>query len=144
MDPCHSTRPQSQARNSAPGAAAKLRLHAALEALILALLAALLGRRHTRAWHHAAARIPTEFPHPTQAPALPLRARTPFDGTHLVCEHPILWVIGPGPNRGLRPLPRVEPVARPRRARAPPNPLVRPNTQISAKPPPTGGRSNTP
>jgi hypothetical protein len=120
MDPRPTPRSQSQARHSAPGVAAKLRLHATLEALILALLAALLGRRPARAWHHAAAQIPLEIPHPTQAPALPPRVRTPHDGTHLVCEHPILWVIGPGPNRGLRPTPRATPIARPRIARAPP------------------------
>ncbi len=97
----------------APGAA-HLRLHRAIEALILALLAGLLARRprFAGAWH--------PIPDPTPiGPATPV-LRLPTDGTHLVCEHPILWVIGPGPNRGLRPRPRAHPIPRPRTARAPP------------------------
>ena len=147
MDPRPSTRPQSQPRRSAQSATAKPCLRAALEALILSLLAALLGRRHLRAWHLAAAHLPhppTERPHPTDAPTQPPHVRTPHDGTHLVCEHPILWVIGPGPNRGLRPTPRATPIARPRLARAPPRPKNAPKYPIRAKPPPTGGRSRTP
>jgi hypothetical protein len=87
--------------------------------------------------------IPQSVSQPGPSP-LPLRARTASDGTHLVCEHPILWVIGPGPNRGLRPTPRATPIPRPRVARAPPRASIRPHAQISAKPPPTGGRSRTP
>ena len=136
MDPRPSTRPQSQPRRSAQSATAKPCLRAALEALILSLLAALLGRRHLRAWH--------PIPDPTPiGPATPV-LRLPTDGTHLVCEHPILWVIGPGPNRGLRPTPRATPIARPRLARAPPRPKNAPKYPIRAKPPPTGGRSRTP
>ena len=140
MDAYRFTQARSPARRSAPGAAESLR--ATLEALILALLAALLGRRrYTSAWHHAASHLPTEIP--THAPAPPPHARTASDGTHLTCESPILYVIGPRPNRGLRPLPRVEPIAQPRIARAPPRALIRPHVPIRAKSLPTGGRSRT-
>jgi hypothetical protein len=100
--------------------AAHARLRHAIEELILALLAGLLGRRRTRdsVWH------PAPRPEPDRAP-LP-RHRSIHDGTHLVCEHPILWVIGPGPNRGLRPRPRAHPLPRPRIARAPPAAFARP------------------
>ena len=143
MDAYRFTQAQSPARSSAPGAAASLR--ATLEALILALLAALLGRRRcTSAWHHAAAHLPAEIPCPTHAPAPPPSARTASDGTHLLCESPILYAIGPGPNRGLRPHPRAMPIAQARIARAPPRALIHPHAPIRAKSPPTGGRSRTP
>jgi hypothetical protein len=94
-----------------------VRLREAVEILLL-VLAAVLGRRPR--WHHAPVpfieEAPLPFPH---APA-PIRIRSIHDGTHLVCEHPILWVIGPGPNRGLRPRARAMPVPRPKIARAPP------------------------
>jgi hypothetical protein len=104
-----------QAPDSLQGhGAAHARLRHAIEALILALLAGLLGRRRPldSVWHPA--------PLPEPAPPAILRVRHIHDGTHLVCEHPILWVIGPGPNRGLRPRPRAHPIPRPRIARAPP------------------------
>lgn len=145
MDARPTTRAQSPARSSAPGAAAKLCLRATLEALILTLLAALLGRRrHTSAWRHAASHLPAEIPFPTHAPIPSPHARTASDDTHLACESPILYVLGPGPNHGLRPHPRPLPIAQPRIARAPPRALIRPHAPIRAKPPPTGGRSRTP
>ncbi len=100
---------------SAPrGNAGELRLHRAIEALILALLAGLLARRphFAGAWH--------PIPDPTPAIHSTPKPRGPHDGTHLVCESPLLYVIGPGPNRGLRPRPRATPIPRPRVARAPP------------------------
>jgi hypothetical protein len=103
-----------------------------LESLILHLLALLFGRpRRPRAWHIARCDIAPwhiapwhhapERPSPAEPPR-PLRVRSIHDGTHLVCEHPILWVIGPGPNRGMRPHARPTPRLRPRSARAPPLP----------------------
>ncbi len=102
------------------GGVAHARLHRAIEALILALLAGLLGRhaRLARAWHRAPAFIPAAAPAPI-SPDVPV-LRLPTDGTHLVIESPILYVIGPGPNRGMRPRPRATPVAPRRGARAPP------------------------
>jgi hypothetical protein len=85
-----------------------------LETLLLALLAALLGRPRLRAaaWHPA--------PEPEQ-PATSLLA-APRRHWHADCESPILYVIGPGPNRGLRPIPRILPIPHPECARAPPRP----------------------
>jgi len=146
MDACPSTQAQSPARRAPReplGAAASVRLRATLEVLILSLLAALLGRRHA-SWHHAPAPFCEEHPLPRPGAPAPLRARTPHDGTHLVCESPLLYLIGPGPNRGLNPRPRAMPLARARIARAPPRPQIPPKTPIRAKSPPTGGRSRTP
>jgi len=105
--------------------AADARLRRAIEALILALLAGLLPRRSRvlGAWHP----IPEAEPSASAMPGL----RLPGDGTHLVIEASILYVIGPGPNRGLRPRPRATPIPRPRLARAPPatpQPLIRRGT----------------
>ena len=120
-----STPARSPARRSAPqenlGRPARLCLLAALEALFLPLLAALLGRpRHPRAWHLAPIPLPAEPPLCRLAPAAPFGARTASDGTHLACESPILYVLGPGPNPGLRPRPRATPITRAPIARAPP------------------------
>lgn len=122
------------ARPGAPrtplGAVAAPCLRLALGVLILALLAALIGPRQlARAWRHARAPLPTDlvaydFEYP-DAPE-PFRVRSVHDGTHLVCESPILYVIGPGPNLGLRPLPRALPPSRRPVARAPPRPSARP------------------
>ena len=140
------------ARPGAPrtplGAVAAPCLRLALEVLILALLAALLGPRQlARAWRHAWAPLPTDLAgydlDPADSPA-PFRVRSIHDGTHLVCEHPILYVIGPGPNLGLRPLPRALPPSRIPVARAPPRPAPARNHPIRAKPPPTGGRARMP
>jgi len=102
-------------RTAAPAEQARIRASAALENLLLALLAALLGQplRSARVWH----------PNPetsTSAPA-PLRARLPTDSTHAGLASPLLYVIGPGPNRGLVPHARPAPRLRPRSARAPPS-----------------------
>jgi len=84
--------------------------------LLIALLAALFGRRRaiTPAWHPA----PDENDWDSEIPTAYTYAE--HCGWHRDCESPILYVIGPGPNRGLRPLPRALPPARPRIARAPP------------------------
>jgi hypothetical protein len=93
---------------------AGLRVPAVLDALLLALLAALLGRPARIACiRHPAPDSPT-------SPAAPLPIRLPTDGTHLVIASPLLYVIGPGPNRGMRPHARPTPRPRPRSARAPP------------------------
>jgi hypothetical protein len=129
---------------ASPGAAVRLR--ATLEALILALLAALLGRRRARAWHHAPAPYLEEWPLPLPLPDSrpPPPIRSIHDGTHLVCEHPILYVIGPGPNRGLRPRPRAMPLPLAQVARAPPRPKIPPHTPIRAETPPARRRSPMP
>jgi hypothetical protein len=123
--------PGRPARPRVPGArSASARPSLALvEALILSLLASLLGLRPraARAWHPLPTSQEDSAAEPfALAPRAPLRPRHIHDGTHLVCDHPILWVIGPGPNRGLRPLPRALPIPHagiPRSAqvRAPPD-----------------------
>jgi hypothetical protein len=92
--------------------------------ILLAIVATLLGRPRalTRAWQGLP--LPAaEHPHcdlfDDEGP-YDYEYGIPYDGTHMTIEHPILYVIGPGPNRGLRPHPRKTPVARPRIARAPP------------------------
>ncbi len=128
-------RDPAAARPAPRGEAAHARLHRAIEALLLCLLAALLPRqvRHDGAWH------PLSLPsHNAPAPTTP-DLRGPHDGTHLVCESPLLYVIGPGPNRGLRPRPRALPVPRPRIARAPPAPPCAPSV---ANPSPRGASTH--
>jgi hypothetical protein len=109
---------------------------AVVEALIRALLASLLGlrTRPARAWH--------PIPPPSDSAPTPRHSpvpRSPHDGTHLVCEHPILWVIGPGPNRGLRPLPRPLPpphagIPRSAQVRAPPRGVHAPAPETPLRP----------
>ena len=119
------SRAQSPAQSRARHAAGELRLHAILRAILLSLLSVLLGRR--RPWlYTSATHIDAEWleayalPFPQAESPRPILVRSVHDGTHLVCEHPILWVIGPGPCRGMRPISRATPVARRRTARAPP------------------------
>lgn len=120
------------ARQSPRALAGELRLLATLEALILALLAAFLGRRRTAATWYALSPLDYVnddedlpfaclFPaHATTPSATPRDYRLPCH-THQGIEHPILWVIGPGPCRGMRPIGRATPLARRRTARAPPS-----------------------
>jgi hypothetical protein len=102
----------------------------ALLRLLLALLAALLGGgRRRAAWHplpswddpDAAIRVPADS-HPDSArlSAAAGILRVLRRHWHADSESPILYVIGPGPNRGMRPRPRATPQARPEFARAPP------------------------
>ncbi len=79
-----------------------------LRALILSLLSVLLGRRRQpQAWLYEPAWIEEyALPFPQAESARPIRIRSIHDGTHLVCEHPILYVIGPGPGKGMRPIAR--------------------------------------
>jgi len=99
-------------RTAPPADQARIRASAALENLLLALLAALLGqpRRAARIWH----------PNPETNTPAPLRTPQPSDHTHAGIVSPLLYVIGPGPNRGLVPHARPTPRMRPRSARAPP------------------------
>ena len=82
---------------------------AALDAMLLALLVSLLGRleRLARTWHPAPAQEETD---PQAWPPL-------FPPS-------LLYLLGPGPNRGMRPHARVVPIACPRTARAPPQPCA--------------------
>jgi hypothetical protein len=97
-----------------PGSGRESCVHATgLIATLLALLAALLGRRHrATAWY------PIPDPVEDDAPA-----RNPYDlrtHWHADCDPSILYVIGPPPNRGMRAHPRANPTPRPESARAPP------------------------
>ncbi len=98
---------------------ARIHVPAGLDALLLCLITALFGRmeRIARTWHPAP--DPT---HPTERP-IPLHTRLPTDGTHISLACPFLYVLGPGPNRGLTPHARPAPRLRPRSARAPPAPI---------------------
>ena len=82
----------------------ELRPHAgALDAMLLALLSALLGRlvRLARAWHPAQEETDQE----AEAPLFPVA---------------LLYLFGPRRNRGMHPHARTTPIAQPRTARAPP------------------------
>ncbi len=122
------TRPRLPPTAPAGGTGAPIAL--VLESLLLHLLAVLCGRL-PRAWRtrHAHPSQPSPYalallatsPHSdTSHPTPDLRPRLATDGTHLVCEHPLLWVIGPGPNRGMRRRPRRLRLIPAEAARAPP------------------------
>jgi len=83
---------------------------AALDAMLLALIATLLGRleRLARTWHPATGRQDSARERP--APHSPM-ALLPPD---------LRYLFGPRRNRGMRPRARTAPIARPRTARAPP------------------------
>jgi hypothetical protein len=128
MNDIPATRPRLPPAAMAAGRTASIAL--LLESLLLHLLATLCGRL-PRAWRtshalksqpspYALALLATSPLADTGRPAPELRPRLATDGTHLVCEHPILWVIGPGPNRGMRRRPRKLPHAPAKAARAPP------------------------
>ena len=122
------SRAQSPAHSPAEGGLGELRLHAILRALLLALLSVLLGRRRQpQAWlYDSACHIDAEWleefalPFPQAESPRPIRIRSIHDGTHMVIEHPIMYVFGPPPRRGMRNLPRTAPILRPRIARGPP------------------------
>ncbi len=128
MSDIPATRPRLPPAAMAAGRAASIAM--LLEFLLLHLLAVLHGRR-PRAWRnrHALPSLPSPYAlallatsplSDTIRPAPDLRPRLATDGTHLACEHPLLWVIGPGPNRGMRRRPRRLPLAPTEAARAPP------------------------
>ena len=147
MDVYPNSRAQSPACSRAQGAAGELRLQDILRALILSLLSVLLGRRRQpQAWLYEPAWIEEyALPFPQADSVRPIRIRSIHDGTHLVCEHPILYVIGPGPGKGMRPIARSTPVLGPRHARAPPRaPPHPPYIPIRAKSPPSRGRWRAP
>ena len=147
MDVYPNSRAQSPACSRAQGAAGEVRLQDILRALILSLLSVLLGRRRQpQAWLYEPAWIQEyALPFPQAESVRPIRIRSIHDGTHLVCEHPILYVIGPGPGKGMRPIARSTPVLRPRLARAPPRAHPHPlHIPIRAKSPPSRGRWRAP
>jgi hypothetical protein len=138
-----------RARQGHSALAGELRLLATLEAMILALLAAFFGRRRTAAHWHAlspldyvnddedlpyAALYASIAAHP---PVLRRHYALPIH-THQGIEHPLLYVLGPGPNRGMRPHPRTLPHAHPTTARAPP-----PSPAHAFSPLPQGSQAHT-
>ena len=84
-------------------------LVAALEIWLLALLAPLLGVRAARAW--IASILPAY--EPQEAPE--------FSEEEILLLLPFLFLIGPGPNRGMAPHARTMPIGRPAQARDPPD-----------------------
>ena len=77
----------------------------AVDAVLLTLLVLLLARleRIARAWH----------PEPEAGPDTARPWEVKFH-THCGMDHPLLYVLGPGPNRGMRPHARRTPLPRPR------------------------------
>jgi hypothetical protein len=122
MDEFSSHRAQSPGCSRAHGAVGDVRLHHILRALLLSLLSVLFGRRRQpQAWIYEPAWIEDyALPFPQPESVRPFRVRSVHDGTHMVIEHPMMYVFGPPPRRGMRNLARTTPIARPRRARAPP------------------------
>ena len=93
----------------------------AIDALLLGVIILLLGRleRIAQTWH--------------PAPAAETGEDSTRDDASLHALIRLLYVLGPRPNRGMRPHARPTSLRRPRSARAPP----------SARPPPVGsGRSS--
>jgi hypothetical protein len=85
-----------------------LALITALKIWLLALLAPLLGARAARAW--VASILPAACEEePSECTEAEIRLLRPF-----------LWLLGPGPNRGMRPHARTAPLLPPAHARDPP------------------------
>lgn len=81
----------------------------ALKIWLLALLAPLLGARAARAW--VASILPTSYEEePSEFTEEEIRLLLPF-----------LWLIGPGPNRGMRAHARTTSITQPAHARDPPH-----------------------
>jgi len=124
MEAFHRSRAQSPTHSRAAGAMGNLRLQHMLRALLLSLLSVLLGRR--RRLYASVCHVEPEWleefalPFPQAETPRPIRVRSVHEGTHMVIEHPIMYVFGPPPRRGMRNLPRTTPVIRPRIARGPP------------------------
>jgi len=121
--------PRPRLPSTAPAVGTAASIAVLLETLLLHLLAALAGhlprtwRRHalrSQPSPYALALLATSPLSDTDRPRPVLRPRLATDGTHLACEHPMLWAIGPGPNRGARRSPRAAPTLPPESARAPP------------------------
>jgi hypothetical protein len=123
MENFPSSRAQSPACSRAPRAVGELRLQHILRALLLSLLAALLGRRPAA--------------HPLALPACDISwdgwINLPDSGSDLdlddilACELPLqlrrlLYLFGTRRNRGMRAIARAVPVLRARIARGPPMP----------------------
>ena len=120
----HPTHPQARLSDAGGNC---VRIPAFLQSL-LALLAALLGRRRSAALSSACHALPAHdatWHDDGYADILPYvwtdgQYWSPLTHNHADCDPRILYVIGPRPNRGLWPLPRKTPIPRPRTARAPP------------------------
>ena len=132
MQPSHQAERSPRSRSPERGRADARAFLAALEAWLLALLLPLVGERAAR----------------TILAALPLHRHTlvkvgpycvhadtaaQFGEAEIRLLIPFLFLIGPGPNRGMRPHARIAPFAHPTRARAPPAP-----TRAESTPNPIG------
>jgi len=111
-----------------------------LELLLRALLATLFGRPRTLAWHALTSARPDidDAWADEEEYAFDDAYAAPRRHWHADCEHPILYVIGPPPNRGMRALPRRTPAPRARTARAPPATRPPPARKAAAGPIPRG------
>jgi hypothetical protein len=128
MDEFSSHRAQSPGCSRAHGAVGDVRLHHILRALILSLLAVLLGRRHQPvAWHLATVPLPIDCDGSAQDwwIVLPGSESEPdldaclAAGLSLQLRR-VLYLFGARRNRGMRALPRALPPSRAPIARAPP------------------------
>jgi hypothetical protein len=108
---------------------ARLRVAGLLEAWLYTFLAALLRRPRAvaAAWHTLTQTLSDDAYFADESEyndwALEEYPANPYvllTHNHADCDPRILYVIGPRPNRGMRPAPRRTPVVRPRTARAPP------------------------
>jgi len=124
----HPAFPQARARDARGNC---VQIPALLQSLLLTLLAALLGhpRRIAAAWQALAGTDSLAWDDETEA--LDWNNADADDEYahaygallthyHADCDPSILYVIGPRPNRGLRPLPRRTPTPCQESARAPP------------------------
>ena len=128
MDEFSSHRAQSPGCSRAHGAVGDVRLHHILRALILSLLAVLLGRRHQPvAWHLATVPLPIDCDGSAQnwwivlpgAESGPDLDACLAAGLSLQLRR-VLYLFGARRNRGMRALPRALPTSRAPIARAPP------------------------
>ncbi len=148
MDEFSSHRAQSPGCSRAHGAVGDVRLHHILRALILSLLAVLLGRRHQPvAWHLATVPLPIDCDGSAQnwwivlpgAESGPDLDACLAAGLSLQLRR-VLYLFGARRNRGMRALPRALPTSRAPIARAPPQ--ARASTSASAPTPPQEGSAS--
>jgi len=110
---------------------------AALDAMLITLLLALLGRLEVivRAWH------PLPTPEDQDAAEAEAFARALAETRRL---HALLYVFGPRRNRGMRPRARTTPIPRPRTARAPPRAVLPALSGYALRPDGSMGLARTP